>query len=203
MENSVTMMKLNAFLVGLSLSVSSLSLVPLSYASEFGRLARTSDSLGRFYCGTFKESPAILSAHPARGNAALLKLSGSYFNASKWTPEKRCVAIARKFQMNKEARTLKFLVPGLHKGQSVVCASVKEVSNQPNCSAFNVLFTFNPEYGGNVKAIVRDLVAVSGDANARVPLQASNGLYGSEEEGYYLDVEKFFLTTAEYEDEIL
>lgn len=73
-----------------------------------------------------------------RGIVPIIKWTSNNFDASGWTPEKRCQAVSQRFETFRVSGQLKYLTSGRVSGQPVICAVP---SQDAPCSADNVLYT--------------------------------------------------------------
>lgn len=115
-----------------------LSVLSLGTVIPQSTLAEGQPSPGSFYCGTDGGIPATLVAHPVRKEIVFIRWTSSYFSNAGWTPEKRCEEVSPRFQSNKEAKTLDYIISGTLNGLPVLCGSS---SSGGGCSEKTLLFT--------------------------------------------------------------
>jgi hypothetical protein len=126
-----------------------------------------------FFCGKSKYQNRTVPATYARtqdGRQILMLrwISDDSFPPP-WTAQQRCYEVSRRFQRGYDNGTLKYLITGIIKKQSVVCA----IANQGDvCTDSNLLFTLKP--GTKPSAVLAKLLNRRGLAAGRV-LNESGG----------------------------
>ena len=77
-----------------------------------------------------------------RGEVPIILWTSRVFDASGWTPEKRCQAVSQRFEAFRSSGQLKVLTTGRVAGLPVICALPSE---RTSCLAPNVLYTLKPK----------------------------------------------------------
>ena len=75
-----------------------------------------------FSCAVSSGVPTTI-ANTSKGKITIIRWVSSYFNATGYTPQKRCEEVSARFQRNKDRGTLKYITTGMMDGQPVVCVS--------------------------------------------------------------------------------
>ena len=119
------------FLLCFLSSLFSIVSVPKAHAEELP---------GRYLC----DESRITAQYEANGESfPFIRFQTNYFEASGWDPLKRCKQVAYKLEINRQAETLNYLVPGVHVKNRlpVICASAQKTSTVINCGDSAVLMT--------------------------------------------------------------
>lgn len=90
-----------------------------------------------------------------RGEVPIIKWTSSDFDASGWTPDKRCQLVSQRFETFRANGQLQFLTTGRVAGQPVICAVA---SQSAPCTAADVLYTL--KRGQDASATLRRLLNV-------------------------------------------
>ncbi len=120
-----------------------------------------------FFCGESKYQgrtvPATYVSTQNGKKVMMLRWVSDNSFPPPWTPQRRCEEVSRRFQRSFDNGTLRYIITGVIKGQSVVCA----VEQQGNaCADSNVLFTLKP--GTQPSAVLTRLLDTRGLAAGRV-----------------------------------
>jgi len=90
-----------------------------------------------------------------RGEVPIIKWTSGEFDASGWTPEKRCELVSQRFETFRASGQLQYLTTGRVAGQPVICAVVSDSSP---CTPADVLYTLKK--GQDPSATLRRLLNV-------------------------------------------
>lgn len=90
-----------------------------------------------------------------RGEVPIIKWTSSDFDASGWTPDKRCQLVSQRFETFRANGQLQFLTTARVAGQPVICAVV---SQSAPCTSADVLYTL--KRGQNASDTLRRLLNV-------------------------------------------
>jgi hypothetical protein len=107
-----------------------------------------------FYCGKSSSKsngvPTTFVRTQDGKDLPLIRWVSNYFTGL--TPQQRCLQVSRRFQRSYDNGTLKYIKPGMFKGQPVVCATEQR---NAACTDTTLLFTLKP--GSDPNATARQL----------------------------------------------
>ncbi|MDJ1180438.1 COP23 domain-containing protein [Roseofilum sp. BLCC_M91] len=172
----------NLFRTGAQL-LSVVSLTALSIALPQPSQAQSA----RFYCGTSQGSPATLANTP-RGVVPVIVWQSPYFEASGYSPQRRCQEVSSRFQTFYSKGSLEYLTTGIVNGYPVICVSQ---TNGGSCADTEVLFTL--KQGDDANRVLQQMFDVRSGASG--PLYQSTGRRPTK---LYIDMENY-LNTAPVE----
>lgn len=151
-----------------------ISLIPMG-CTGIDKVASVQPSNVRFYCGTAERSGQVVQATivetPDLKEAHTLIYwdpRNSYFG-EKWTPEKRCAEVSKRFQSLYERDSLKYLTADTAKwvdsSQINVVCSVKEKSEATRCQEDDLLITLQGNDDPN--KVLQDIVNLRKPSSAK------------------------------------
>lgn len=93
-------------------------------------------------------------AYTSRGAIELIRWQNDYFNASTYTPNKRCQEVSTRFQQHSDADNLRFISTGVVNNYKAICISEKT----GDCKPDGLLLTLQAE--DNPEEVLRDLFSL-------------------------------------------
>jgi hypothetical protein len=135
-----------------------------------------------FFCGQNKGVPATM-ARTQRGDVVMVRWVSKYFS-SNWSPQRRCVEVARRFQRSYDNGTLKTIISGTINGLPTICAAAN--SNDP-CTNKTLLFTL--KRGTNPSDAARRLMDIRGLASGNILNESSSDTLNLDFETYLNNAE--------------
>jgi len=122
-----------------------------------------------FLCGFSRETDLYTTyAQTPRGNIPVIRWNSYYFEASGYTPERRCQEVSSRFQNLHSQNMLSSITAGYLNGQPVICAGARG-----GCNSKNLLFTLKA--GSDSASVLQQLFDVRAGASASPLYQSSNG----------------------------
>lgn len=134
-----------------------------------------------FYCGNSNGIPTTFARTEDGARLGVIRWVSNYGVSQQWTPEKRCQEVSRRFQINYDRGTLKYITTGYIKGVPVICASARQ---NAFCTNETLLFSLKP--GSDPNATLRRLLDRRALANGNA-LDESGG-----NKSIYVDIDKYF-----------
>lgn len=135
-----------------------------------------------FYCEKNNGIPTTFARTEDGIKLGIIRWVSNYGASQQWTPEKRCYEVSRRFQVNYDRGTLKFITTGYIRGVPVICAS-----NQPNASCTDDTLLFSLKPGTNPNGTLRRLLD-------RRALATGNAINESSQQ-IYVNFEKYLKDT--------
>jgi len=80
-------------------------------------------------------------AYTSRGAVELIKWQNDYFNASEYTPDRRCQEVSDRFQQHSQTNNLRFISTGVINNYKAICIAEETGS----CKAEGLLLTLEPD----------------------------------------------------------
>jgi Circadian oscillating protein COP23 len=138
-------------LTRLFFSIASVSVLSVGLAPSNANADTTPTS---YSCGSFNGVPSTMASTKNGKNVPVIQYKSRHFNASGWTPERRCQEVSQRFDSLSRQGLLRqaFLTTGRKNGQNIICVSPSEGSA---CMDNGILFTLRPE--SNPARTLRDL----------------------------------------------
>ena len=182
-------MKLNSIISSSTAIVVSTIAVPQSLHAQ----NTESRASGKFYCGINynDNNPATLVKHPNRGEITFINWKSNYFEASGWTPQKRCEAVSKRFQNYQEQGVLTYIVPDTINGYPVLCAARTE---SEGCQE-RLLFTL--QLGTDQNDAIKAIYNLNIDANSDPLDQEAGGLLSKKSGKLVLHLDSFLEVAPE------
>jgi len=122
----------------------------------------------QFFCGTdynyrYDTTVPATIARTTRGNVPMIQWVSYWASNSGWTPQRRCQAIANRFQRYYDNGMLKYMRTGIVNGYPVICIGS---STGGSCRARDVLVTL--KWGSNPAFILEQMTDLRGRARGEI-----------------------------------
>ena len=105
----------------LLLKCATAALLAFGAVAAFSNSSPAQSPVNRYYCDTSDGLPATMYTD-GEANSPLIRWKYEGFG-SRWTPQKRCEEVARRFQNYENEGTLEFITTGQMNGYNVVCVA--------------------------------------------------------------------------------
>ena len=107
----------------------------------------------QYRCMEREGIPATV-AYTSRGAIELIRWQNDYFNASNYTPDRRCKEVSIRFQKHSDADNLRFISTGMVNNYKAICISEKT----GDCKEDGLLLTLQPS--DNSEEVLRSLFSL-------------------------------------------
>lgn len=134
-----------------------------------------------FYCGKSNGIPITFARTEDGARLGVIRWVSNYGVSQQWTPERRCQEVSRRFQVNYDRGTLRYITTGYIRSVPVICASA-----QPYASCTNETLLFSLKPGSDPNATLRRLLDRRALANGNA-LDESGG-----KKSIYVDIDRYF-----------
>ena len=130
-------------------------LLPVEVAASDRYSANKQDvkSSVQYRCMEREGIPATV-AYTSRGAIELIRWQNDYFNASEYTPDRRCKEVSTRFQKHADADNLRYISTGTINNYQAICIS----EDTGNCKPEGLLLTLQAE--DDPDAVLRDLFSL-------------------------------------------
>ena len=141
-------------------------------------------SNNKFYCGSSEGAPATI-VRTSKGNVPIIIWVDRRFEASGWSPQRRCREVSGRFQRYHSQGILEYIRTGTVNRHPVLC-----VTNYQGgvCPSNQVLITLKP--GSDAQFYLESLMAIRNGSGARLRLNEGHVFSYDENRELYVDVEE-------------
>ena len=177
----------------------SLVLTPPAQSSNLANKQNKQDIKSSIQYRCMKRSgiPATVAYTP-RGAIELIQWQNDYFNASEYTPERRCQEVSDRFQQHSQANNLRFVSTGTVNNYKAICVA----EETGNCKTDGLLLTLEPDDDSD--AVLRNLFSLEARRQTGGVLRGGGAPAPVEPQGKQtINLEEFFaesqtVDSAEY-----
>ncbi|MEL6495308.1 MAG: COP23 domain-containing protein [Cyanobacteria bacterium J06623_7] len=137
--------------------------------------------------------PATVAYTP-RGAIELIQWQNDFFNASQYTPERRCQEVSDRFQHHSQANNLRFISTGVINNYKAICIA----EDTGNCKADGLLLTLEPD--DNSETVLRNLFSLEARRQTGGVLRGGGSLPVEPEGKKTIDLNEFLADSPTVDD---